>query len=147
MADDDASEHWLWRLDAAAWLAAARRELAAAHEQLESRRACVAHARRAGGMACNAVLCAWAQREPERADAIASVWGRSYVEHLRWLVAGSRGPLPEGVEALAKTLLETPMAPPEVIGLGAQRHADLRRLVDAADGLVTACTDVVRTES
>ncbi|MBK6918306.1 MAG: hypothetical protein IPH07_13000 [Deltaproteobacteria bacterium] len=142
---DDATEHWLWRLDAAAWLAAARRELAAAQEQLESRRACVAHARRAGGMACNAVLCAWAQREPERADAIASVWGRSYVEHLRWLAMGETGPLPVQVAPLAKVLLETPMAAPEVIGLGAQRHADLRRLMDATDALVTACADFVRT--
>lgn len=142
---DDAQGHWLWRLDAHAWLAAAVRELDAAQAQLESRRACVAHARRAGGMACNAVLCAWAQREPERRDAIETVWGRSYVEHLRWIATGQRGPLSEGVEASAKILLEVPMAAPEVIGLGAQRHADLRRLLDAAEGLLAACAAVVRT--
>jgi len=43
---DDFSGHWLWRLDAAAWLDAAYVELERGRAKLDHRRALVAHARR-----------------------------------------------------------------------------------------------------
>ena len=66
--------HWLHRLDAAEWLAAAATELSHAEEKLTQRavRPGVTHARRAAGMAWNAVL---VKAPDER-------YGRSYMEHV-----------------------------------------------------------------
>ena len=85
---DDAADlsragHWLWRLDADAWLRAARSELTAGEAHVDSRRTAVTHARRAAGMAINAVLVALGEDELR--------WGRSYVDHLRAL-AGADDP-------------------------------------------------------
>ena len=104
--------HWLHRLDAAEWLAAAGTELAHAEEKLSHRsvRAGVTHARRAAGMAWNAVL---VTTPDER-------YGRSYMDHV---VALAQTPdddasIPAAVRAAARLLRETPTAQPQLITIG-----------------------------
>lgn len=104
--------HWLYRLDAAEWLAAAATELAHC-EQTLSRRAVrpgVTHARRAAGMAWNAVL---VTAPDER-------YGRSYMEHV---VALATAPdddptIPAPVRDAARRLRDAPAAPPQLITIG-----------------------------
>lgn len=83
MSADEA--HWLWRLDADAWMRAALTELEAGADHVAVRRTALTHARRAAGMALNAVLVGWgrAQGTPEALAAAETRWGRSYVDHLR----------------------------------------------------------------
>lgn len=126
-------EHWLWRLDAAAWLDAARVELARGRSRMAERRAAVAHARRAAGMALNAVLVA------RMGDAADTVWGRSYVEHLQAIVDGRLGPLPEEARIRATRLLSVPAIAPELVVLSGRRATDLVALLDDAAALVELC--------
>ena len=101
-------DHWLLRLSAPEWLAAARVELDASTAALSARqqRKGVANARRAAGMALNAVLVL----RPDDA------WGRSYMDHVR-IVAGS--PLiPDAVRQAAQALVDAPMDAPLLVGLG-----------------------------
>lgn len=129
------AEHWLWRLDAAAWAAAAEVEWRAAKDNLARRRTAIAHCRRAAGMAMNAVLVASCDRDAD----VELVWGRSYVEHLQRLAGGATGVLaPAAVEAAA-AILATPMAAPALVGLGARAHADLVQLVDHTRRLLDLC--------
>lgn len=109
--------HWLHRLDAAEWLAAAATELSHAEEKLTQRavRPGVTHARRAAGMAWNAVL---VKAPDER-------YGRSYMEHVVALAQGGDDEIPADVRAAAQLLRDTPPAPPELITLG---KPDLRAL-------------------
>ena len=104
--------HWLHRLDAAEWLAAAATELAHCEEKLSRRnvRAGVTHARRAAGMAWNAVL----------VTAPDDRYGRSYMEHV---VALAQSPdddpeIPAAVRDAARLLHDTPAAPPALITIG-----------------------------
>jgi len=104
--------HWLHRLDAGEWLAAAATELAHTEEKLAHRsiRPGLTHARRAAGMAWNAVL---VTAPDER-------YGRSYMEHV---VALAQTPdddasIPEAVRAAARLLRDTPAAPPQLITIG-----------------------------
>ncbi len=102
--------HWLNRLTAEEWLAAAATEIGHAEEALGRRapRPGVTHARRAAGMAWNAVL----TRHPdERA-------GRSYMEHVVAL-AGDPA-IPEEVRAAAQRLRDTAPRPPELVTLGSR---------------------------
>ena len=114
--------HWLYRLDAAEWLSAADNELAAAADALGRRaaRPGVTHARRAAGMAWNAVL---VLAPDER-------FGRSYMEHVVALATDEVAP--DDVRAAAQLLRDTPPLPPELIQLG---KPDLR-VVDAARKIV-----------
>jgi hypothetical protein len=100
--------HWLYRLTAAEWLAAARTELAHAEAALSRREARpgITHARRAAGMAWNALL---ATTPDDR-------FGRSYMDHLN--AAATAVDLPDAVRAAAKLLVETPPRPPELVTLG-----------------------------
>jgi HEPN domain-containing protein len=100
--------HWLHRLTPDEWLAAAGTELEHCAETLARRatRPAVTHARRAAGMAWNAVLVL--AEEPR--------FGRSYMEHVVAL-ASDEG-LPDEVRAAAQALRDTPPAPPELITLG-----------------------------
>ena len=118
--------HWLHRLDAAEWLAAADTELRHCAEMLSRRgfRAGITHARRAAGMACNAILVG--EEHP--------AWGRSYMEHVVAL-AGEEGPIGEA----AKILRDTPPAPPELVTLG---KPDLSAL-EAARAIVEWARDRV----
>src|SRR5262245_26354730 len=104
--------HWLHRLDAGEWLAAAATELAHAEEKLSRRavRPGITHARRAAGMAWNAVL---VTAPDER-------YGRSYMEHV---VALAQTPdddpsIPAAVRAAARLLRDTPPVAPQLIAIG-----------------------------
>lgn len=95
--------HWLHRLTAAEWVAAAETELEHARVALERRatRPGITHARRAAGMAWNAVL---VRTPDDRA-------GRSYMEHVAAL-ANDAAPVPDDVRAAARQLRDTPARPP-----------------------------------
>lgn len=100
--------HWLHRLSADEWLAAADTELRHCRATLERRafRPGVTHARRAAGMALNAVL---VLRDDPRL-------GRSYLDHLVALSTDTE--VAEDVRDAARTLRETQPAPPALITLG-----------------------------
>jgi hypothetical protein len=100
--------HWLYRLSAAEWLAAAETELAHAEAALQRRatRPGVTHARRAAGMAWNAVLVG---NPDERA-------GRSYMEHVAALADDPSAPAE--IRQAAQRLRDTPALPPALITLG-----------------------------
>jgi hypothetical protein len=121
--------HWLHRLSAAEWLAAAGTELAHCEEALTRRaaRPGVTHARRAAGMACNALLVI----EPR------PHWGRSYMEHVVALVDDATAP--EAIRAAARLLRDTPPAPPALVQLG---KPDLGAL-EAAQAIVAWATAAV----
>lgn len=114
--------HWLHRLTAEQWLAAADTELGHCAETLGRRafRPGVTHARRAAGMALNAVL----TLDPDRLSA----WGRSYMEHVAALV--DEPVAPDEIRAAARLLRDTPPAPPELVTLG---KPDLRPLHAAGE--------------
>jgi hypothetical protein len=101
--------HWLHRLTADEWLAAAATELSHAEAALARRaaRPGVTHARRAAGMAWNAVL---VTHPDDRA-------GRSYMEHVVALAGNAT--VPPDIRAAAERLRDTPAVPPELIKLGA----------------------------
>lgn len=100
--------HWLHRLTASEWLAAAETELQHAEAALARRatRPGVTHARRAAGMAWNAVLLA---NPDDRA-------GRSYMEHVVALAENAAVPIE--VRKAAQRLRDTPATPPALITLG-----------------------------
>ncbi|HXT97133.1 MAG TPA: hypothetical protein VN853_12595 [Polyangia bacterium] len=100
--------HWLHRLTAEEWLAAAATELEHAEAALARRsvRPGITHARRAAGMAWNAVL---VTQPDERA-------GRSYMEHVVALAADPA--VPDEIRAAAQRLRDTPPRPPELVTLG-----------------------------
>ena len=139
------SEHWLWRLDADAWLRAALAELETGADQVASRRTAVTHARRAAGMAMNAVLVAWARAQgTAEAEAAAEArWGRSYVDHLR--IFGEAGPeaqvpLTEAAAEAARSLLAIPVVPREgLVQLHRSAHGPAQLALDHARALVQAC--------
>lgn len=122
--------HWLHRLDAEEWLLAAQNELARAEDALGRRqhRSGVAGARRAAGMAWNAVLV-------QKDDA---AYGRSYMDHLEAMARDER--VPETVRAAAAQLLEAPLATDVIpLGKGDTRLAGMARLiVDEARRRVSA---------
>src|SRR5579862_6053298 len=93
-------DHWLHRLTADEWLRAADNELARAEQALahKQQRAGVTQARRAAGMAWNAVLALG----PDES------YGRSYMEHLAALAKESAAP--EGVRRAAGELVHAPLA-------------------------------------
>jgi HEPN domain-containing protein len=104
--------HWLRRLDAAEWLDAAETELAHAREKLLNRalRAGITHARRAAGMAWNAVL---VTAPDER-------YGRSYMDHVVALAttADDDASIPAQVRAAARQLRDTPAQATGLITIG-----------------------------
>jgi hypothetical protein len=124
-------DHWLYRLTSDEWLAAAQTELAHAAETLGRRafRPGVTHARRAAGMAWNAVLVA--SFDPR--------YGRSYMEHVTALATDERAP--DHARQAAAFLRDTPPVPPELITLGKPDlrplHAAQTVLDHAAERLLT----------
>jgi HEPN domain-containing protein len=117
--------HWLLRLTADEWLAAAETELGHAEAALGRRavRPAVTHARRAAGMAWNAVL---VSHPDDR-------YGRSYMEHVVALTADEA--VPAEVRAAAQRLRDTAPRPPELVTLGKTDLAPLeaaRAIVDYA---------------
>ena len=103
--------HWLYRFTVEEWLAAAENELRLCAEALGRRafRPGVTLARRAAGMAWNAVLIAQ-PHEMNRA-------GRSYMEHIAALADDDAAP--DDLRAAARELRDTPPAAPTLIKLGA----------------------------
>ncbi len=97
--------HWLHRLTAAEWLAAAETELGHCHDTLARRalRPGVTHARRAAGMALNALL----------VDAPNAAYGRSYMDHVVAL-SGDQTADPS-LRAAAQHLRDTGPAAPALI--------------------------------
>src|SRR6185295_12579127 len=128
MAGPDPS-HWLDRLTPEEWLAAAATELEHASESLARRavRPGVTYARRAAGMAWNAVLAA---TTGDARDAALARYGRSYMDHVAAL-AGADDVPPE-VRDAAAYLRDTPPLPPTLIQLG---KLDMRAL-EAAKAIV-----------
>lgn len=131
--------HWLYRLDVASWLRAAEAELArttaAAHDH--QRRALVAGARRAAGMAYNAVLLDACLREalpPEQCSLAAH--GRSYMDHVRHVALDPAEPAP--VRDAARTLLETSPDRQVLVTLGTRAQSE--GLLEAARLLVRRAT-------
>ena len=105
--------HWLHRLDAAEWLAAAATELDLAQAALARRatRVGVTHARRAAGMAWNAVLVV----APD------DRYGRSYMDHVVALASQADAAddvIPADVRGAARLLRDTPPRPPELVTIG-----------------------------
>ncbi len=142
MTDHDRSDHWLWRLDAQAWLLAARAELDSAANNLRSRRTAITHARRGAGMALNAVLVALAV-EPEAELR----WGRSYIDHLRAIASADearRHPLPAHTGALAARLLTIAVVPTTaLVQLGRGPDSAAHEALDLARSLLAECTAAV----
>jgi HEPN domain-containing protein len=125
--------HWLHRLDADEWLRAAEHELARAEEALlhKQQRPGVAGARRAAGMAWNAILVRLDEKEAER-------YGRSYMDHLR--VIANDADESEALRAAAQALLTAPLTTNVIpIGRGDTRLAsEARCFVDEARRRLTA---------
>ena len=125
--------HWLFRFTSEEWLRAADNELRRAEEALGSKqhRPGVAGARRAAGMAWNAVL---VTTPDDR-------YGRSYMEHVVALAdAPDDDPaIPTELRAAARLLRETPAAQPALITIGKPDMSTAEaaeRIVEYARGLV-----------
>lgn len=117
--------HWLYRLSADEWLAAAETELQHCADALGRRsfRPGVTHARRAAGMAWNAAL----------VGTYDDRYGRSYMEHVVALAKAAQ--VPDDVRRAAERLRDTPPAAPVLVTLGKPDLAPLeaaRVLVDYA---------------
>jgi hypothetical protein len=143
MAEQD-SDHWLWRLDAQGWLAAADAELARGRDHSTSRRTAVTHARRAAGMALNGVLVAMLTRGWTR-EQCEHQWGRSYIDHLR-AVAGADTLEPFDAEQArrCRALLDVPVMPPTgLVKLARSRDEAASTALDLAVQIVLACARIV----
>jgi HEPN domain-containing protein len=110
-------DHWLYRLDPDEWLRAAENELRHAEQALlaKQQRLGVASARRAAGMAWNAVL---ARARDETS------YGRSYMEHLEVLVRDEA--VPSEVRQAAEQLVKAPLVQ-TVVTLGPRGDTSLAR--------------------
>lgn len=109
--------HWLYRLTSGEWLAAAENELRLCAEALARRalRPGITHARRAAGMAWNAVLATASSDAPD------ARYGRSYMEHVVALAEGTAAEgdgVPPDVRAAARVLRGAPTTPPALITIG-----------------------------
>lgn len=115
-------EHWLFRLSADEWHAAAETELRHARDALGRRafRPGVTHARRAAGMALNAVLAHKAARSEQKGLEIR--WGRSYMDHL--VLAADDPELAEDVRAACRLLRQIAPSPPTLISIVPDRRAE-----------------------
>jgi HEPN domain-containing protein len=125
MADKDEAD-WLYRLDAGQWLIAAENELRASQRAFvaKQQRAAVAQARRAAGMALNALL-----RVQEAPD---PTYGRTYMDHLHALTRDETAP--DEVRQAARRLLEMPLRT-DVVALG---RGDAGQAAPAAEILAYA---------
>jgi hypothetical protein len=125
--------HWLHRLTTAEWLAAAATELAHAETAVASRgkRAGLAHARRAAGMAWNAVLI---DHPDERA-------GRSYMDHVVALCDDPAAP--DAVRGAARELRDASMTRPTLVTLAPPGSSPDLAMVRAARTIVEHAQRVV----
>ncbi len=118
------SEHWLFRLSAGEWLSAAETDLQHAREAFGRRsfRPGVTHARRAAGMAFNAVLAHDAATTPDQSGASEGRWGRSYMDHL--VAASDDAHLSDEVRAACRTLRQVSASAPTLISIVPDRRAE-----------------------
>lgn len=132
------NHHWLWRISAGGWLASAVNELQQGAAVLSVRRSAVTHARRAAGMALNAVLVEMAARggSPGRSEAI---WGRSYIDHLRTLADPAVEP-----EVLAPFDADIAWCCRELLGIPVMGPTDLVRLARSRDEAAVSALQVAR---
>jgi hypothetical protein len=146
------ADHWLWRLSAGAWLSAAIQELELGAAVLSVRRSAVTHARRAAGMALNAVLVAMAARgwSQGRSEAI---WGRSYIDHVRTLADPAVDPrVLEPFDAelgqRCREILAIPVMPnmgqTDLVRLARTRDEAAASALAVARAIVDECVAVVR---
>ena len=128
------STHWLHRFSPEDWLRAAVTEYDRAALALAGReqRKGVAGARRAAGMAMNALL----SLVPNDA------WGRSYMDHLR--AAGTDEGLPEGVRHAALQLTLAPLEGPRFIRIGGGGDEGLQGAARAIVEWCAARVDALR---
>jgi hypothetical protein len=105
-------DHWLWRLDSESWLRAAEAEIASGRRYTDLRRTALTHARRGVGMAVNALLVHLHDRALLSPTECESIWGRSYVEHIRLIgEANDDHPLlPTGLNERARALQQIPLS-------------------------------------
>jgi len=138
----DRSDHWLWRLDARAWLRAAEIELEAGAANLRSRRTAITHARRGAGMALNAVLVALAVLPDEELR-----WGRSYIDHLRAIAEADearRGPLSAPASRSAARLLTITVVPTAaLVQIGRGPDSAVQEALELARALHDECAAAV----
>ena len=136
-------DHWLWRLSATQWFAAANVELERGRDRVDSRRAAVTHARRAAGMALNGALVAMSERGWSR-EQCETAWGRSYVDHLRALAltletedTELRGPFDAAVCERCRELLGISVMPAAgLVRLARTRDEAARAALELAAELV-----------
>lgn len=121
----------MYRLSADEWFAAAETELQHCAETLARRafRPGVTHARRAVGMAWNAVLASSSGAPDPR-------FGRSYMEHV--VALANDQTIPDQPRQAAAYLRDTPPAPPQLVTLGKPNIAPL----EAARALLTYAREV-----
>lgn len=129
--------HWLHKFSPDEWLRAAMGELRRAEQAYARRqgRAGLAGARRAAGMALNAVLIF----EPNEA------WGRSYMDHLLALKGAEAGGTPARVRESCAILVDTPLPGGELVAIRTST-ADERVLEAARDVVAHAYAVVKRRE-
>ena len=115
---------WLRRQSPAEWIRAALGEASRAEEasRAKNSRAFVTGAKRAAGMALNAVLLLESKDD----------WGRSYIEHLQGLVTDTTAP--DAVRSAAKTVLEAAPPSAQLVSL---------RTKGADERVLDACRDVI----
>jgi len=141
-------DHWLWRLEAAAWVTAASHELELGRRHIETRRRAVTHARRGAGMALNAVLVAMADRGWSDDDCV-TMWGRSYIDHLRAVAAletapAERHPLGPRATELAREVLSVAVVPAgNLVQLSAKTGGEAAAAIQHAQALVDLCAAFV----
>jgi hypothetical protein len=124
---------WLRKMSPAEWVTAALAEARRAERAYKERqaKAGLASARRAAGMALNAVLLV----EPQTG------WGRSFVDHLRGLLSDDQAPT--AVRASCKYLLDTQPPGPGVITLRST-SVDAKVVEAAKDVIAHAYARAVR---
>lgn len=140
---DSNSEHWLWRLDAPQWLAAAQHEWQQAQGRVHARRSCITHLRRAVGMGLNAVL-VWANEQALGGPSFdpETHWGRSYMDHIHQ-AAQSPSPLPEHagpiIDRLAQVSLHSPT--PALVALRTGPPMVLARAMNDGQEILQLCAE------
>jgi len=128
--------HWLFKLSPDEWIRSAMGELRRAEDAYKQKnaRAGLAGARRAAGMALNAVLIL----TPNEA------WGRSYMDHLLAVKRDGAEGAPPRIREAAAILVDTPLPGGDLVAIRTS-SADERVLEAARDVLAHAYAMVKRS--
>jgi HEPN domain-containing protein len=127
--------HWLNKLSPEEWIRSAMGELRRAEEayQKKNGRAGLAGARRAAGMALNAILILQPNDE----------WGRSYMDHL--LALKKSGTDPPRIQEACTILIDTPLPGGELVALRTA-NAD-EKVLEAARDVIAHAYAVVKVKT